>query len=80
MKKLELNVDALQVESFDTAPAEMEGRGTVRGHDATEYGGASCAPNCSDTNFTDWASCQGCTADPYTCPSRRPGEYTCQTM
>ncbi|HYW11598.1 MAG TPA: pinensin family lanthipeptide [Longimicrobium sp.] len=32
MKKLKLTVDALRVESFETAEAEVEQRGTVRGN------------------------------------------------
>jgi hypothetical protein len=32
MKKLKLNLDALQVESFATDPDHQTGRGTVEGH------------------------------------------------
>jgi hypothetical protein len=53
MKKLSLDVDALRVESFQTAPAEPV-RGTVAGHLAT-FGppcataarGSTCAATCS---------------------------------
>ena len=32
MKKIKLELDRLQVESFDTAAAESDSRGTVHGH------------------------------------------------
>ncbi len=34
MKKLSLDLDALQVESFDASPPPAERRGTVRGNDS----------------------------------------------
>jgi hypothetical protein len=33
MKKLSLDLDALQVDTFDPSPAEAAARGTVRGND-----------------------------------------------
>lgn len=53
MKKLSLDLDALRVESFATAPAEGR-RGTVAGHMntfgppcATAARGSTCAATCS---------------------------------
>jgi hypothetical protein len=47
MKKLELKLDELRVESFDTAAAAHETRGTVRGHVNTDScPGLSCAVTC----------------------------------
>ena len=34
MKKLSLDLDALQVDTFDPSPAEAAARGTVRGNDS----------------------------------------------
>ena len=76
MKKLELDVAQLKVESFRTAAGKERPRGTVHGNSVTEIGGNSCYPGCGDTNWTDYVSCVGCSTD---C-SRRPGSYTCQTM
>lgn len=36
MTKLRLDVERLRVDSFATAPAEQEERGTVRGHQVTQ--------------------------------------------
>ena len=57
MRKLKLSLDALQVESFHaTGPAAP--RGTVPGHEWTEYADESCFGTC-DTNCTRDASCVG---------------------
>jgi hypothetical protein len=45
MRKMRLELDDLDVESFDTRPSEA-GRGTVKGH-ATQYG--SCQGSCVQT-------------------------------
>ena len=52
MRKIKLDIDALEVDSFETKPAAVE-RGTVRGH-ATQYG--SCQGSCV-------ASCGGPTCE-----------------
>jgi hypothetical protein len=41
MRKIRLNVDALTVESFDTAEGSDDARGTVRGN-WTRYAGGTC--------------------------------------
>jgi hypothetical protein len=38
MKKLKLNLEALRVDSFQTAAGAREARGTVRGHAVTVEG------------------------------------------
>lgn len=48
MRKAKLGLDALQVETFETAGSTLPARGTVRAHEFTEV-----------TSF-----CQGCTRDP----------------
>src|SRR4028118_1053452 len=45
MKKLELKIDELAVESFDTAEQGDEARGTVRGN-WTRYPGTCIQPQC----------------------------------
>ncbi len=51
MKKLELNLDDLKVESFETTPADSRrGRGTVFGYsEFTEF--ASCGPDCTPGDY-----------------------------
>jgi len=49
MKKLELDLDRLVVESFEAEPAQADREGTVRGH---QSGIPSCRYPC-----TDWDSC-----------------------
>lgn len=60
MRKIRLDIEELEVESFDTA----EGRGkagTVRGHGFTQLG---CVPS----EFSDCATClEGCPRDTLTC-------------
>jgi hypothetical protein len=51
MRRLKLNVDALVVESFQTAPVGLP-RGTVRAHGAATAqtcGIATCNPTCPNT-------------------------------
>jgi hypothetical protein len=43
MRKISLDVDALKVESFDTAERGVEKRGTVRGHNSVY---SNCAAEC----------------------------------
>lgn len=69
MKKLSLNLDALTVETFETAPDEPL-RGTVHGHASWHYEGCTpyepCKPVSGSTWTEDytcddascWASCQ----------------------
>jgi hypothetical protein len=66
MAKIKLQMDALRVESFVTAP-ETEGRGTVRAHsEPVEPGDVVLLP------VTDWKTCQG--SD---CTARTLCHYTC---
>ena len=47
MKKLDLRLDELNVETFDTEAAEQKPRGTVLGNqDTASCPGYSCAPTC----------------------------------
>jgi|GEM_PF-2443657 len=48
MKKLELNLDTLRVESFDATPRAAAPRGTVRGNDSGFT---------TQTTFTEGESC-----------------------
>ena len=59
MAKIKLEIDALRVESFDTAPSAA-GHGTVRGHQEVEPGDAAAALP------TDWKTCQGGDCTPRT--------------
>ncbi|HEY0035623.1 MAG TPA: hypothetical protein VGB66_02985 [Longimicrobium sp.] len=52
MKKLQLDLDRLVVESFEAEPVRADRKGTVRGHEQT--GLPSCRYPC-----TDWDSCGG---------------------
>ena len=55
MPKLTLNLEALDVESFETARANDAGRGTVRAHDASRR-----ADSCGCPIYTDGCSFVGC--------------------
>ena len=59
MRKIRLDVDALRVDSFDTAAGAESQRGTVRGH---SYPDACFPPSGSDDPFLDtcgYATCAG---------------------
>src|SRR6185295_12255914 len=63
MRKIRLDIEELVVESFGTADGR-DGKGTVRGHDLTQFigcgGGGSEESNC--------ATClEGCPRDTMTC-------------
>ncbi len=68
MKKISLDLDALQVDSFSTAPAARPLAGTVHGHGATEGG-----DGCRTENWGSWCcwgtdtECQGGGDDTYWC-------------
>ncbi len=70
MRKLTLQIDALQVESFDT-----NGRGTVHGHDTMETEWCTGYPyclsrKCQTPNDTCYGSCgctQGCNPGTHNC-------------
>lgn len=54
MKKIRLDLDRLDVESFPTASSTIHARGTVRANAESDY-------NCVETDraiYTCWMSCQ----------------------
>jgi hypothetical protein len=56
MPKMKLDLDALQIESFDTSETDAE-RGTVRGHDASDRL-TVCQESCAGTCYTHcWGEC-----------------------
>jgi hypothetical protein len=74
MKKLRLDVDALVVETFDTAHRAARG-GTVRANEQVACPQCCCCPCCCTCDATcantcDDATCLSCE---YTCQN----EYTC---
>jgi len=50
MRKISLDVDALEVESFDTSATRTEERGTVAGH-GSYY--SNCATGCESVSEVD---------------------------
>lgn len=73
MRKLRLNPDALEVQSFETAPPEVE-RGTVDAHQQTNPNANTCDPlEGTCFGFTCFRTCI-CTgpANPGNCGDRIP--------
>jgi hypothetical protein len=71
--KLTLNLDALQVESFDTLPGDRRARGTVRGHDAAaDYNTHVCSK--------DFNTCRGSCDPCATCDTSCAGGPLCDCM
>jgi len=67
MKKIALSLDALQVESFETA-ADRPARGTVRGHDRVDgVGGDSNDISCDTCQTCDDSQCDSCWLNTCTC-------------
>ena len=66
MHKIRLEIDELQVESFETEPQASSGRGTVRGRELTE------GPPCTQDDCTH----TGCSSNPNPCFCTEIGE-TC---
>lgn len=61
MNKIKLNVDVLQVETFETASASME-RGTVHGHYSQRGTCDARAATCQDgKSCTAYCGTAGCT-------------------
>ncbi|HEX8695612.1 MAG TPA: hypothetical protein VF746_24575 [Longimicrobium sp.] len=82
MSKIRLDLDALQVESFDTTGGEKRARGTVQGNMAPETYYRYCGTDygsCFESDCggcTDFDSCFGsCDAS---CMNGTCGENTCQ--
>jgi len=73
MKKLMLSLDALEVESFDTAGDRARG-GTVHAHDLSLNGGWTCNDSCIETgcdtcdNSLDYCTCADCPVHTDFCP------------
>lgn len=67
MKKMKLDLDALAVESFDTAPGTGAGHGTIRGHDS--------APTEPEEPDTIAATCD---CPPPGTNQTACGQFTCQ--
>lgn len=75
MKKLHLNLDSLDVETFHVAPAGEDDGGTVFAHVSRAADGCLSAPNaCPPVSNTDWSACEhtcritcGYTCDDFTC-------------
>lgn len=60
MKKLTLDLDTLEVESFAPAAPEPEERGSVAAHESGGIGQGTCYYHCTFRGFTcDFGSC-GC--------------------
>jgi len=71
--KLTLNLDALQVDSFDTLSAGGRGRGTVHGRGATEdYDTCACSK--------DYNTCRGSCEPCGTCDTSCAGGPLCDCL
>jgi hypothetical protein len=68
MRKIKLDVEALEVESFDVAEKGLEKRGTVRGRAFTRDWEQSCYLSCTNVYDCECASEFGPTACPQICP------------
>jgi len=69
MKKLELNLDALEEEEFSTTVDGTEDRGTVRGHSHPDFScPVTCDSICPSISGPAVCDCQPCTADAVSCP------------
>lgn len=79
MRKLRLELDALRVESFETAAAGKE-PGTVHAHapptrrSCDESCGGTCPDDgtCMETCISCFGSCEPCPTSPTTCPTGVP--------
>ena len=81
MKKLKLDLDALQVESFEAEQAP-EPRGTVQAHASSGGGGDfGCVNQCVTVGVTDLgcASEFGCASD-FVCPSEQCSGWECNSL
>jgi hypothetical protein len=56
MRKLNLDLDHLQVQSFDTMPAARNARGTVVARQSETYDEAACA----SPTYASCATCESC--------------------
>ena len=79
MKKLKLEIENVQVESFDTTAAERQRKGTVLGHITAAvscYDTDCCTPNatCPDSHYT--GPCE-CATQEVTCRPQASCVYSC---
>jgi hypothetical protein len=80
MSKLKLDLDQLDVQSFETATGREDERGTIRGHARSEL----CTPYCP-SHFNEATTCQvsdlgTCAAScGASCPATCNGGATCVT-
>lgn len=66
MKKLSLDLDTLSVETFETAPDDLDARGTVHGHGPTwPYNGCTGNQPCNPASSPDYT--EDYTCDDYSC-------------
>ncbi|HEX8695608.1 MAG TPA: pinensin family lanthipeptide [Longimicrobium sp.] len=79
MRKLRLKLDALRVESFETAAAAPREAGTVHGHARPTRQQQTCDLTCEGDGcpLSGYGSCQPdtceeCTASPTVCPTGVP--------
>lgn len=76
MKKLTLDLNALEVQSFATDPAEPN-RGTVHGEQQCTCPSACTCPGCPTCDETCPETCAGFTCA--TCGGQETCDYTCWT-
>ena len=67
MKKIQLDIEALEVSTFETEPGSQAARGTVEGHATTICPtawcptGATCGPDsCVESCLSGNVGCHGC--------------------
>ncbi|HWK88839.1 MAG TPA: hypothetical protein VNP72_02560 [Longimicrobium sp.] len=78
MRKLKLDVEALEVESFEATPEPSGLRGTVKGHYYTEPWTANEPSVCVDASCA-WTHCNNlsCLANCGSGGAQTYGQYTC---
>lgn len=78
MSKLKLEIDALQVDSFDTAAVQGSARGTVRGAEGGRQDHFDIPTLTNDPSYVQtclFYTCGGCTTvDPAYCPQTQQDE------
>jgi hypothetical protein len=72
MKKLRLEIDEIQVETFETGDEEST-RGTVHGHHPTAWGTCTCECSHDGTCDPDWGS-----GHQYSCSPTMCNETECE--
>ena len=77
MRKLTLNVEQLEVQSFLTTNQPSPSAGTVDGYDSGRPPGMTRQQSCPGYEATCPATCDDYTCDNYTCVGYTCDEYTC---